>query len=54
MGPSSAITYQQRRTSHGLHLFLTIVTCGLWGLVWIMITVWHKAGPDERVVTHYR
>jgi hypothetical protein len=55
MGPTYAVTHQQRRTSHGLHLFLTIVTLGLWGLfVWLPLTLWHKAGPRERIVTKYR
>ncbi len=25
--------------NHTLHLILTIVTCGLWGLVWLVIAV---------------
>lgn len=27
------------RTSHGLHLFLTIITAGLWAPVWIIVTI---------------
>lgn len=25
--------------NHGLHLVLTLLTCGLWGLVWIVIAI---------------
>jgi hypothetical protein len=27
------------RTSHGLHLVLTILTAGLWAPVWIIVTI---------------
>jgi hypothetical protein len=30
-----AVLVRGKRTSHGLHLFLTIVTAGLWAFVWI-------------------
>ena len=30
-----AVLARGKRTSHGLHLFLTIITAGLWGFVWI-------------------
>jgi hypothetical protein len=33
------------RTSHGLHLFLTIITLGLWGFVWIALVILHR---DQR------
>lgn len=33
-----------RRTSHGLHLFLSIVTMGLWVPVWIIVTVVNRYG----------
>lgn len=47
------ITKQRRGTSHGLHLFLTIITGGVWGLcVWLPLTMWHKMGPRQRVVTY--
>lgn len=48
--PAPQVVYVQNevkikghRTSHGLHLFLTIVTGGLWGIVWIIWTVKNKA-----------
>lgn len=53
--PHRAVTKQRKQTSHGLHLFLTIITGGLWGLlVWLPITLWHKFGPRKRTVTTYR
>lgn len=53
--PDKAVTKERKRTSHGLHLFLTICTAGLWGLcVWLPITTWHKVGPKKKVVTRYR
>lgn len=49
----TTITKQRRGTSHGLHLFLTIITGGVWGLcVWLPLTMWHKMGPRQRVVTY--
>lgn len=41
----------QKKTGHTLHLILTVLTCGLWGLVWLCITIWHKLGADA-VVTY--
>lgn len=50
--PPVFVSETRKRTSHGLHLFLTIVTGGLWGLfVWLPITLWHKLGPRARTVT---
>ena len=53
--PKRAVTKTRKQTSHGLYLFLTIITCGLWGLfVWFPLTLWHKFGPRRREVTKYR
>lgn len=53
--PRKSVTKQRKGTSHGLHLFLTIITGGLWGIcVWWPLTVWHKVGPKKKVVTRYR
>jgi hypothetical protein len=53
--PAVAVTKSRKRTSHGLHLFLTIITFGLWGLfVWLPITLWHMWGPKDKSYTHYR
>jgi hypothetical protein len=53
-GPSRSITKERKRTSHGLHLFLTIVTGGAWGIcVWLPLTMWHRFGPRRKVVTKH-
>lgn len=53
--PRKAVSKERKRTSHGLHLFLTIITFGVWGLlVWFPLTIWHKVGPQKRIVTRYR
>jgi hypothetical protein len=50
-----AVTKSRKRTSHGLHLVLTVVTFGLWGLlVWLPITLWHKFGPRAKSTTRYQ
>ena len=52
--PARAVTYERVRTSHGLHLFLSIITGGLWAVcVWLPLTVWHSI-TRRRVVTRYR
>jgi hypothetical protein len=54
-GPRKAVTYEHKRTSHGLHLFMTIITAGAWGLlVWVPITILHRVTRGEKVVTRYR
>ncbi len=53
--PGRAITRERKKTSHGLHLFLTIITAGMWGLfVWLPLTMWHKVGPKRKIVTEYK
>jgi hypothetical protein len=53
--PSRSVTKVRKRTSHGLHLFLTIITGGMWGIfVWLPLTLWHKFGPHQKVVTKHR
>ena len=54
-GPGRSVTKERKRTSHGLHLFLTIITGGLWGLlVWLPLALWHRFGPRRKVVTKHR
>jgi hypothetical protein len=54
-GPSHSVTKVRKGTSHGLHLFLTIITVGMWGIfVWLPLTLWHKFGPRRKVVTKHR
>lgn len=53
-GPSVAITRSKKKTSHGLHLFLSIITCGTWAMfVWFPLTLWHIWGPKRRETTQY-
>lgn len=52
-GPSKAVTYQPRRTSHLLHLVLTIITLGAWAPVWIVVTILNNLSR-QKVVTKYR
>lgn len=50
--PTLMVTKQRKDTSHVLHLVLTVVTLGAWGvLVWLPITLWHKMGPRRKSVT---
>lgn len=52
--PRKAVHRERQRTNHGLHLFLTIMTCGVWGFfVWLPLTLWHKFGPRRRSTTRY-
>ena len=43
-----AIVAKGHKHSHGLHLFLTIITAGLWGLfVWLPLSIF---GGEKRAV----
>lgn len=33
------VSGERRRTNHILHLLLTLATCGLWAIVWIVIAI---------------
>jgi hypothetical protein len=47
-----AVTYSPVQTSHTFHLIMTLLTCGLWLLVWIpMIIV--NAMRRKKTVTRY-
>lgn len=48
------VTKSPMRTSHGLHLFLTIITCGLWLPVWFLLTITHKFDKEKSVSRVYR
>ncbi len=51
--PTRVVTEAHKKTSHGLHLFLTIITGGVWGLVvWLPITLWHRSHKGEKTVTY--
>jgi hypothetical protein len=54
VGNVRAVTYQRKRTNHLLHLVLTLLTGGLWGLfVWLPITL-INGFRREKTITHYR
>src|SRR5690625_1898396 len=38
---------QKKRTSHVLHLILSIITCGLWLPVWLIIGVSHASSNKK-------
>ena len=38
-----------QKTNHVLHLILTLITLGFWGLVWIAMVVIHKGEQHEVV-----
>lgn len=40
--------FRKPKIDHPLHLFLTAVTCGLWGIVWLAVTVNWLAGTPWR------
>lgn len=44
-------TKTPKDTSHLFHLLMTLMTGGMWLLVWFLVTVWHKAGPRRTYVT---
>lgn len=49
-----AITKQPVKTSHGFHLVMSILTCGLWAVfVWLPMTIINSLS-HKRVVTTYR
>ena len=43
-----AILVKGKRTSHGLHIFLSIITLGLWILVWAVM--WYLNRDQHRVI----
>ena len=49
--PQMMVTHSNKRTSHGLHLFLTIITGGVWGVVWSAMTIWHRSHKGEQTIT---
>jgi len=36
----------RRKPNHVLHLLLTIITVGLWGLVWIFVSITGQAKTE--------
>ena len=41
--------FQKPKLNHVLHLILTILTVGVWGLVWLVLAIAHAAKPDRCV-----
>jgi len=37
--------FEKNQIHHGVHLFLTIVTCGLWLVSWVSIFIGHQIRP---------
>lgn len=53
--PRMQITKDRRETRHGLHLVLSILTCGMWAVTgWPIAWAWNRFGPRRKTVTHYR
>lgn len=57
---SAPMVYQNRtvtkvpvQTSHVVHLILTLLTCGLWAPVWIIMAVLNKS-QKRRVVSYHQ
>ncbi len=48
------VTKQRKRTSTGVHVFLSIITLGLWIPVWFAVALWNVFGPRARRVTRIR
>ena len=45
----------RRDTSHGLHLVLTLLTCGMWALTgWPAMWLWHRFGPRRKSTVRTR
>ena len=41
-----AVIVHGRPVNHVLHLILTLITCGLWGVVWLLLVL---TGGEKRV-----
>lgn len=52
--PTTQIIKTRRQTNHGLHMFLTIATCGLWLLVWPIVAATNSLGPRKKTTITYR
>jgi hypothetical protein len=52
---STATTYSRKQTRHGLHLVLTVCTCGVWAFTgWPIAWAWNGLGPRAKTTTHVR
>jgi hypothetical protein len=39
---TQAVVLHGKQTNHILHLLLTLVTCGLWAIVWLILALTNK------------
>jgi hypothetical protein len=46
------VTYQTRRTSHLLHLVLSVMTLGLWLPIWLGVSILNSR-PQEQITRVY-
>lgn len=45
----------RHETRHGLHLTLTVCTCGLWAITgWPLFWLWNRFGPRRRTTIQTR
>lgn len=49
------VTKERRETRHGLHLVLTVLTVGVWGVTgWPIAWAWNRFGPRKATTTYAR
>lgn len=48
-----AVLAKGKRIGHGLHLFLTIITLGLWGFVWLLLWIINREQRQIANVDEY-
>jgi hypothetical protein len=54
-GPTSSVHYEKQPMAHTMHLLLTILTCGIWGVfVWLPLGLAHSMSRGRKVTTKYR
>ena len=49
-GGLSAVLERRRPVSHGLHLLMTLLTAGGWGVVWIVMAATRKSDRTRLTV----
>lgn len=53
--PTRAVTKVRKKTSFGRNMALTIMTGGIWLVIWPLNWMWHRFGPRKtESVTYYR
>lgn len=51
---AKSVVKERYQTGHSRHLFLTMITCGMWAPVWIAMVIKNKLGPRKRTVVRTR